>query len=126
MKYTLTVLGIFIFSLVQAQTSNLPEWHVGVKADLNLSNISGNGLSSGYTAGGQGGVYAERTFNNKWSIQPELLFTQNDSKTTAANFNTYYPGVGNSYAANDIKLAYVSVPVMLKYNVTKSFSFLAG
>jgi hypothetical protein len=124
MKYILTCLGILAVVLLQAQSSNLPEWHFGVKADLNMTNIYGNGMKSGYTAGGQAGGYAERTFNSTWSIQPEILFTQNNSKK--GDFATYYPANYNPYASDNIKLAALSIPVMLKYNVTKSFSFLAG
>lgn len=124
MKYTLTFFGILMVALSYAQSNNLPTWHFGVKADLNLSNISGNGMASGFTPGGQIGGYAERTFNNKWSIQPELLFTQNNTKK--GDIATYYPDTYNPYAATDVKLAYISVPVMLKYNVTPAFSFLVG
>ena len=124
MKHVLTCFGILAVAFLHAQTSNLPEWHLGVKADLNLTNINGNGLSSGYSAGGQAGFFAERTFNSSWSIQPELLFTQ--SNTKQSNFATYYPANYNPFGAQDIKLAYLSIPVMFKYNVTKSFSFLAG
>jgi Outer membrane protein beta-barrel domain len=126
MKYTLTFFGLLVVALVNAQSNNLPQWHFGAKADLNLSNISGNGMASGYVAGMQVGGYAEHTFNSKWSIQPELLFTQNNTKK-GSDFLTYYPGSNaNFYAATDIKLAYISVPLMLKYNVTPAFSFLVG
>ncbi|MEP6750769.1 MAG: porin family protein, partial [Bacteroidota bacterium] len=127
MKYTLTFFGLLMVALLHAQSNNLPQWHFGVKADFNLTNISGKGMASGYTAGVQGGVYAERTFNNKWSIQPELLLSQNNTKRSDdADFFTYYNDRGNPYAAKDVKLAYISIPVMLKYNVTPAFSFLAG
>jgi|SRR5450432_1756784 Outer membrane protein beta-barrel domain len=124
MKYTLTFFGILMIGLVHAQTNNLPQWHFGVKADLNLYNISGNGVASGYTAGVAGGVYAEHTFNSKWAIQPELTVSQNNTKQK--DFQTYYPDVANPFLADDIKLAYINVPIMLKYNVTDAFSFLVG
>lgn len=125
MKYTLTVLGLCIVILLRAQTGNVPEWHYGVKADLNFSTLSGHGTANGYTLGAQGGVFVERAFNSKWSIQPEVLFTQSNTKRSS-DFMTYYNTVGNPYSAEDIKLAYLSIPVMLKYNVNKAFSILAG
>jgi hypothetical protein len=125
MKYILTFFGILMIALVHAQSNNLPTWNFGLKADLNLTNISGNGMASGYTAGFNAGVYAERTFNNKWSFQPELLFSQSNTKRSG-DFQTYYPDTYNPYSATDVKLAYINVPLMFKYNVTPEFSFLAG
>jgi len=124
MKYTLIFLTVFTAIASQAQTA-IPEWHYGVKADLNFTTINGKGLASGYTLGAQGGIFVERSFNKKWSLQPELLFTQ--SNTTKGNdFLTYYNTTGNPFAAKDIKLGYLSPPVMIKYNINKSFSVLAG
>ncbi|GAC1602457.1 MAG: porin family protein [Chitinophagaceae bacterium] len=124
MKYTLTFFGILVVTLLHAQTI-VPGWHFGIKADLNFSTISGKGMTSGYTIGGQGGAYAEYIINKDWSVQPEILFTQNNTKK-GADFLTYYNTDGNPFAATDIKLAYVSLPVLLKYNINKSFSILAG
>ena len=124
MKYKLTLLAILVTVVSRAQ-SGIPEWHYGLKADLNYTTINGKGLSSGYTMGAQGGIFVERSFNRTWSLQPELLFTQ--SNTTKANdFLTYYNTTGNPFAAKDIKLGYISLPVMVKYNINKSFSILAG
>lgn len=124
MKYTLSFLGTLVIALVHAQTV-VPGWHFGVKADVNFSTISGKGMASGYSVGGQAGGYAEYVINKDWSIQPEILFTQNNTKK-GSDFMTYYNTDGNPFAAADIKLAYISVPVLLKYNINKSFSLLAG
>ncbi len=124
MKYILTFFTVLLVMVLQAQ-SGIPEWHYGLKADLNYTTINGKGLSSGYTMGAQGGIFVERSFNKNWSLQPEVLFTQ--SNTTKGNdFLTYYNTTGNPFAAKDIKLGYLSVPVMVKYNINKSFSILAG
>jgi len=125
MKYTLTFLGILMVALLHAQTI-VPGWHFGVKADINFSTINGKGMASGYTIGGQGGGYAEYIINRDWSVQPELLFTQNNTKIKQPDFSTYYNTAGNPFAATDVKLAYISVPVLLKYNINPSFSILAG
>ncbi|MEP7277280.1 MAG: porin family protein [Bacteroidota bacterium] len=124
MKYTLSFLGLLVAGLLHAQTSPY-KWHFGVKADLNLTAFTGKGTISGYTTGFQAGVFAERVLNNRWSVQPELLFTQNNTKK-GDDFMTYYITSGNPFAAPDIKLAYLSIPVLIKYNVTKAFSFLVG
>jgi hypothetical protein len=124
MKYTLTLLGILIVLASQAQSA-IPEWHYGLKADLNYTTINGKGLASGYTMGAQAGAFVERSFNKNWSLQPEILFTQSNTQK-GNDFLTYYNTTGNPFAAKDIKLGYLSIPVMIKYNINKSFSILAG
>ncbi len=128
MKYALTCFGTLMIFLLHAQTEPpvTTFWHYGIKGDLNFSNVQGNGMASSYTAGFQAGVYAERVLNNKWSVQPELLLTQNYSKKGADFLNYYITNGGNANAADDIKLAYISVPVLLKYTFNKYFQAMAG
>lgn len=128
MKTTMTCLALLIMNCMYAQTaqSTLPGWHFGIKGDLNMSNIKGNGMANGYVAGVQVGGYAERVLNANWSIQPELLFTQNNSKK-GSDFLTYYnDNIGNPFSSDNIKLGYISVPVMVKYNYNKYLSVLVG
>lgn len=116
---------LFFAVTLQAQ-SKKAEWHFGIKSDVNLSHISGNGMANGFTTGFQAGGYAERVLNKQWSIQPELLFTQSNY-TRGGDFLTYYnDNIGNPAGSPNIKLAYISVPVLVKYNVTSYLSLLAG
>lgn len=124
MKYMFLSLTLVLTAVAKAQ-SGIPEWHYGLKADFNFTTINGKGLASGYTMGAQGGVFVERSFNKNWSLQPELLFTQSNTKK-GNDFLTYYNTSGNPFAAQDIKLGYLSLPVMVKYNINKMFSLLAG
>ena len=124
MKYLFTLIALSAVLAGNAQAGNLPEWHVGIKGGLNYANISGSGTASGFSAGAEGGVFVERTFNSKWSIQPELLFAQDNTKQS--NFSTFYPANYNPYLADDIKLAWLNIPVLFKYNLNHSFSVLAG
>ncbi len=128
MKHTITVLAIFLSVMVNAQTKPVnTEWQFGIKGDLNLSNINGNGMPTGYTAGFQVGGFAEKAFDSKWSFQPELLFSQNNTKVNVTDFLVYYvPPTGNVFAASNIKLGYISVPLMFKYRLNKYFNIAAG
>lgn len=124
MKYAITAGILFIATWLQAQTSN-STWHVGVKTDLNFSNINGKGMANGYITGAQFGGFAEKPLGSKWSIQPEVLFTQSNTKK-GSDFMTYYNTEGNLFASDNIKLGYISVPVMAKYQLNKFLSILAG
>ncbi|MEO5592773.1 MAG: porin family protein [Chitinophagaceae bacterium] len=126
MKYTITCWALLVTVLLHAQTKPVDAgWHFGIKGDVNFSNINGNGMANGYTSGFQFGGFAEKILNSKWSIQPELLFTQNNSKK-GADFLTFYNTEGNVFASDNIKLGYISVPIMFKYNMNKYLSILAG
>lgn len=126
MKYTITAAALLLTLWMQAQIKPNPRaWRFGVKTDLNFSNINGNGMANGYTLGAQFGGYAEKPLNNRWSIQPELLFTQSNTKK-AADFTTFYNTEGNLFASDNIKLGYISLPVMMKYKLNNYLSLLAG
>ena len=126
MKYTITACMLLLALYTQAQSKPNPlQWRFGVKTDLNFSNINGNGMANGYQLGAQFGAYAEKPLSSRWSIQPELLFTQSNTKK-AADFTTFYNTEGNLFASDNIKLGYISVPVLMKYKINNYFSLLAG
>ncbi len=132
MKYFLSVVLIVLtFSAAQAQQTSTETWHYGVKADINLSNATGSGMSSsGFTTSFQAGVFALHSLGNKFDFQPELLFTQTNFKK-GSDFYTYYFNSGslnniNPNAPDAINLSYLNVPLLLKYNFNKALSLLAG
>jgi hypothetical protein len=100
-------------------------WHFGPKVDINYSAIKGNGIRNKYSPGFQIGGFAEYNINKHLAIQPELLYTWSPYKKSG-DFLTYYNNYGRSAAGNNINLAYISVPVLLRYNFNKIFSVLAG
>lgn len=116
---------IALAAFITTTTVRAQQWHVGPKLDLQYANISGKGMKSSLTPGWQAGVFAEIQWNATWGVQPELLFTWSQYKK-AGDFMTYYNNYGRSAASNNIKLAYISVPVLLKYHLNKTLSFLAG
>ena len=120
MKYLFAVLFIFPVIVLKSQTL-----HYGVKADLNLSNIKGNGTSASYMGGVQVSGFTEIRLDKKWGLQPELLFTQSNTKK-GDNFLVYYNTNGNYYAEDNIKLSYLNVPVLFRYNFSTALTLLAG
>jgi len=106
-------------------TAKAQSWHFGPKLDVNYSNISGNGIKKSFSPGWQIGGFAEIVLTKSWSIQPELLYTWSRYKK-GDDFITYYVNSGRSSAGTNINLASVSVPLLLRYNVNKTLSFLAG
>jgi hypothetical protein len=111
MKKFTTVLCIMFFASVGAFAQGVSG---GIKAGLNLANQTYS--SSGYTTSPSflpalhGGVYLTAMFTNHFGLQPELL----------------YSGQGAKSGDEKFKLAYINIPVLLRYNVNSLLSFHAG
>lgn len=86
----------------------------GVKAGLNLANqtFSGNGYttSPSFLPTLHAGVYLTGMLSEHLGLQPELL----------------YSGQGAKSGSEKLKLTYISLPVLLRYNVNSVVSFHAG
>lgn len=114
-----------LVALLSASISHAQEWHFGPTLSLQYAGIDGKGMKSTVSPGWQAGAFAEIKWNANWGIQPEVLFTWMQYKK-AGDFLTYYNNYGRTNANSTIKLAYISVPLLLKYHVNKTLSFLAG
>ncbi|NBW27503.1 MAG: porin family protein [Flavobacteriaceae bacterium] len=102
-KILLTAVAVFAFSFANAQDTKY-----GVKGGLNMSNNSSEGSKS--ITSFHLGVFAQFKMNDKFAIQPELL----------------YSGQGASTDLGTVNLNYLNIPVMAKYNVADAFSIEAG
>lgn len=100
-------------------------FHYGLKTDLNFSKVSGNGLKKGFNPGFDAGVFAEYDFSAKWGVQPELLYNLLNGKRDD-DFMTYYVNSGNSGANTPVRLSYLSLPVLLRYNINDVLTVNAG
>ena len=98
-----TVLG---FTSVNAQ-----EIKFGVKGGLNFATIGGDNTKDiELVTSFNFGVLSEIPISDKFSFQPELM----------------YSGQGYSFNDNTVALSYLNVPLMGKYYLTKGFSVEAG
>ena len=120
MKYTLVCTAL-LFSFV----ANAQNFHFGPKVDLNLSSLNGEGMKNKLSGGFQVGAFGELNFGSHWALQPELLYSWNPYKK-GDDFLTYYVNSGRSAAGDNINLAYISVPVLARYNFNKVLSVMAG
>lgn len=90
----------------------------GPKAGVNFANISGLDNSEIKT-GFHVGAVAEIKFNEKFSIQPELLYSAEGAKFTGS-----YPIVGN--VEEKLNYDYINIPILAKYYIVDGFSVEAG
>src|SRR5690606_9650619 len=114
-KITLTLLGLVAFS-----TSALAQQEVkfGPKAGVNFANLSGADDSEMKT-GFHVGAVAEIKFNDKFSIQPEVVYS-----TQGAKISQTLPIIGE--VESTIKNDYINVPIMAKYYFIEGFSVELG
>lgn len=90
----------------------------GVKAGMNLANqkwtTSGVSLDTKAKPGLHAGAFITAMINEKFGVQPEVLFSMDGSRW--------------DFSGNDskFKFNYVSVPVLLRYNITEMISVHAG
>lgn len=104
----LAAVAVFGFSNMDAQ-----EVKFGAKAGVNFASIGGDdtGDLKSRTAFHVGAM-AEIGISDKFAVQPELLYSSVGAKADEGD--------------GELKLDYISVPVMAKYMVAEGFSLEAG
>ena len=83
-KLFLGILFIVFMNAISAQVE------VGVTSGLNLSNNSGETSINNSKAGFQAGIVADYSFNDKFSLLPEFIFTQLGSKGSKSYLRLNY------------------------------------
>jgi hypothetical protein len=124
-----TTMKRIIFLLITAtligSAASAQGFRAGIKAGANMNKVTGQSFDESFDLSYHVGGFAEIDFNKKWGIQPELLWSQ--SRTTrASGFNSIYTGITNPNGDQDIRLDYLAIPVLLRYNVGKVLTLNAG
>lgn len=108
-------IALFIFSASYSQFS------VGIKAGTSINKITGKSFKDEFTYGYHLGGFATIPLGQKFSLQPEVLF--NEFKTdTSSSFSSVY----QFNKLNGIKLNYLSIPILLNYNVARILALQVG
>ena len=117
-KIILSVAAMLTFGFVSAQ-----EVEFGVKGGVNIANFTGDETDDleskiGFHIGG----FAEIKISEKFSVQPELLFS-----TQGTKMKEKYSEDGFDYDVSaKINTSYINIPIMAKLYVTEGFSLEAG
>jgi hypothetical protein len=105
-KIFLSLVAVMAFGFANAQ-----EVKFGAKLGFNFSTISGSDGAETKFGLAVGGL-AEIKLNEKFAVQPELMYSM--------------LGAGIKGTSETIELGYVVIPVMAKYYVANKFSVEAG
>lgn len=96
--------------------------HLGFKAGANMFKVDGKSFKDEFKFGYNLGAFAEINFNQKWGIQPELLWNQTNYRT-GDDLGDLYGGSKEDFEG---KLNYISIPLLLTYRPVKILSLQAG
>ena len=113
-KLFLTAAAVFALTAVNAQDITF-----GAKAGVNLANADAGDFDTDAVTSFHIGVTAELPISDKFSVQPELLYSFQGASntTTVAEFGK---------TENLFKTNFINLPVMAKYYVTEGLSLEAG
>ena len=123
-KITLTLLGLVAFS-----TSALAQQEVkfGPKAGVNFATLNGKDADEAkMMIGFHVGAFAEIKFNDKFAVQPEVLFSAQGAKVKESGTEVVMGVPVNYEAEGKTKLNYINIPIMAKYYITDNFAVEAG
>lgn len=112
----IAVVGISATGLAQQQVK------FGPKAGVNLANLSGMD-DTDMKIGFHVGAVAEIKFNDKFSLQPELLYS---AQGTKIDMSMDIPMIGKLEFEYKTNLDYINIPIMAKYYFVEGFSVEVG
>ncbi len=120
-KVLFAAVAVFAFGAANAQDMSF-----GAKAGLNVSTLTGDVEDTNSLIGAHAGVFAEFKISDKFSFQPELLFSMQGAKEKISGTESLG---GETYSFTEetkLKLSYINIPLMAKYYVAEKFSLEAG
>jgi hypothetical protein len=118
----------FFFFLTAMLISQLmmAQFHFGIKGGANITKVDGQSFKEQFKYGYHLGGFMEIGLGHKWGLQPEVLFNQY-STTLDSNFKHIYENVFNPAYQSNVKLNYLSIPLLINYKLIGNFiSLQAG
>ena len=94
---------------------------IGAKGGATLNKMTGQTFDEKFTYGYHVGGFATIGLGKKFAIQPEVLFNQ-INVDTSDKFSSVY----QFNKLNSVQLKYLTIPILLNYNVGKLVSLQAG
>lgn len=118
-KLSILALSIFLSQLAFAQLN------IGIKGGANITKVEGRSFKDEFKYGYHLGGFAEIGLGGKLRLQPEVLFNQYQTRVDSS-FKNVYQNALNFSDNRDIKLNYLSIPLLLSYKLGNVLSLQAG
>lgn len=116
-KLLFAAVAVFGFGVANAQDVKF-----GAKAALNFATLSGDIEETDGLTGFAVGAFVNVPINEKFSFQPELLYSRQGTGTT----DTETIGGTTIKFDGTLNLDYLNVPLMFRFEAVKGFSLEAG
>ena len=116
------ILSSLALILISAASYAQAGFRLGIKGGTNLTQLSGQSFDNGFKSGFQLGGFMEIDFSKSIGIQPEVLFSETNTRTSS-NLGSVLTNMNSN---QDVKLNYLSIPVLLRLNANKMLTFVVG
>ncbi|PVD53719.1 PorT family protein [Terrimonas sp.] len=110
-------------ALFIANSSSAQGLRLALHAGANMGKIDGKSFKDEYKLGYHLAVAPEIMFSSKWGIQPEVMFSQTNT-SSSTQFEDIYKI--SSDELKDVKLNYLSIPLLLSFRPVSFLTFQAG
>jgi hypothetical protein len=119
-----TKIGLLIACVIFAQAA-MAQINFGIKGGANITKVEGKAFRDEFRYGYHLGGFAEIGLGDKLSIQPEVLFNQYQTRADSS-FSNIYQNATDFSNYRDVKLNYLSIPILLSYKLGNILSLQAG
>ena len=116
-------LAILLVALIAGSVRFAQGFHLGLKGGVNMFKVDGASFKEEFKYGYNAGLFAEINFSKKLGLQPELLWNQSETRVSNQFRNMYNDGLNE---LKDVKLNYLSIPLLLNYSPSRLLTFQAG
>jgi hypothetical protein len=114
------VLGFLFFS-----GAAMAQFSLGVKGGVNITKVDDKAFKDEFAYGYHLGGFVELGLGKRLKLQPEVLWNQYNTRK-----DTSFRNVGNNLLDfnnyDDVKLNYLSIPILLSYKLGNVLSLQAG
>jgi len=114
-----------VFALVFFTQAAMAQFHLGVKGGVNITKVQGVAFRDEFRYGYHLGGFAEIGLGGRLGIQPEVLFNQYQTRVDSS-FKNVYQNSTNISNYQDVKLNYLSIPLLLNYKLGSLLSLQLG
>jgi Outer membrane protein beta-barrel domain len=121
MKTKLSVL----LALVLLTQAAMAQFHIGIKGGVNITKIDGKAFRDEFRYGYHLGGFMEIGLGGNLGIQPEVLFNQYQMRADSSFGDVYHVST-NFSNYKDVRLNYLSIPLLLNYKLGSLLSLQAG
>ena len=104
----------FLIAIVLIAQAANAQFTAGAKVGANLTKIDGKSFKDEFSTSYHAGGFAIIGLGQKFSLQPEVLWSQTTSKTDTS-LKQIPSDAFSAFKNGDVKLDYLSIPVLLNY-----------